>query len=187
MASPNTTRKAAAGVDLYNTPVEAVTAAIGRGIFDGFNRFWDPCDGLGGISHPLIDARFDVVTSDLIDYGLGQDLKGDFLKAAWVPSGVDCIVMNPPFLLTEQFISKALEVCPSLIMFNRATVLESKTRSRKHDSGAWPLKRFYSFGNRVSCSKGIDKEPQPNSVWYGWFVYERGYQGAPSIEWLFTK
>ena len=80
-------------------------------------------------------------------------------------------MFNPPFKLSEEFIDKALELCDDLIMFNRATILETKSRSRKHFDKSWPLKRFYSFANRVSCTEGVNREKASNSVWYGFFVY----------------
>ena len=104
-----------------------------------------------------------------------------------IPNSVECLIFNPPFKLTEKFIDHALHLCPNLIMFNRATVLESKARSRKHKTGDWKLKEFYSFGNRVSCTEGINEKPTNNAVWYGWMVYDQNYNGKPTIDWIFSK
>lgn len=94
---------------------------------------------------------------------------------------------NPPFASTEDFVDKSLSLCSNLLMFNRATVLETKDRSKKHLSKEWPLKKFWSFGNRVSCTKGVDKKPTANAVWYGWFEYKTSYTGEPEIGWLFSR
>lgn len=192
MATANTKRKVDKGdVDLYNTPPEALEAAWDEGIFDDFQTFWDPCNGLGKISNFLKERGKSVFTSDIVDYG-DQDKVLDFLEAVrnsseyTLPSDV-CIVMNPPFKLTEKFIDKALSLFDNLIMFNRATVLEAGKRSKKHHEGVWPLKKFWSFANRVSCTKGVDGEPTDNAVWYGWYRYDKNYHGEPRVGWLFVK
>lgn len=185
MASPNTTRKEkTSSNDLYNTPIEALEAAWCAGIFDQFRNYHDPCNGLGEISNFLNSRGKSCTTADIIDYGNGATVE-DFLTYGCF--GAECIVFNPPFLLTEQFIDRALSLCDNLIMFNRATALEAPRRSIKHQSGEWPLKVFYSFANRVSCTKGVDREPTASSVWYGWYVYDKSYKGNPEIKWLFTN
>lgn len=187
MASSNTKRVASKSEDdLYNTPTEALEAAWNEGLFDPFEVYYDPCNGLGKISDFLISKGKKVYTSDIVDYGC-QDHVVDFLKVESIPEDVECIVFNPPFKLTEEFIDHAYYLLGNIIMFNRASVLETKSRSRKHYNGDWYLKDFYSFGNRVSCTKGAEEKPTANSVWYGWFVYTKYYIDHPAIHWLFTK
>jgi hypothetical protein len=186
MTSPNTKRNEDKdSKDLYNTPIEALIAADDAGIFDKFSSYYDPCNGLGEISNFLKHQGSSVYTGDIFDYG-DQNEVVNFFDVTTSPTQ-QCIVFNPPFKLTGQFIDHALSLCPNLIMFNRATVLETNDRSVKHAEKHWPLKEFYSFGNRVSCTKGVDRLPTANSVWYGWFVYECGYKGKPQMDWLFTK
>ena len=104
-----------------------------------------------------------------------------------VPPGVECIVFNPPFKLSEEFVDQALRLLPNLIMFNRSVFLETHSRSLKHKVKDWILKQFWSFANRQSCSEGVERLPTNNAVWYGWFKYDQSYIGKPSIDWLFTK
>ncbi len=191
MASPNTARKeVTSSNDLYNTPIEALEAAWAAGIFDRFSDYHDPCNGLGEISNFLNSHGRKCTTADIVDYGNNAMIQ-DFLSSGRSLSKwafmADCIIFNPPFLLTEEFIDHALTLCDHVIMFNRATVLETKDRSRKHNEKEWPLKTFYSMANRVSCTKGVDRETTANSVWYGWYVYDKNYKGNPEIKWLFTK
>lgn len=190
MASPNTARKeTVSSNDLYNTPIEALEAAWSDGVFKGHYNFLDPCDGLGVISDFLESKGLTVTRSDIDPIG-DKVWRQDFLQLKPENSPIkktDCLVFNPPFLLTEQFIDHALTLCDHIIMFNRATVLETKDRSKKHHGKDWPLKTFYSMANRVSCTKGVDRESTANSVWYGWFVYDKNYIGSPEIKWLFTK
>lgn len=189
MASPNTGRKESKDSDdLYNTPLAALDAAWEEGIFDQYDVYYDPCDGLGAISDFLESKGKKVYRGDLVDYDRNVDI-GDFLDKTELPSEeIQCIVFNPPFKLSEEFIDKALALCGEVIMFNRATILETKSRSEKHSSGAWPLRNFWSFANRVSCTKGVNKEPTANSVWYGWFHYSfESNRLFPQIRWLKTK
>lgn len=184
MASPNTKRdNSLQDSDLYITPLEALEAADKEGLFDRFNVYFDPCNGLGDIADFLRAKGKKVYTSDKYDYGC-QDYVADFLTYEKVPADVECIIFNPPFKLSEEFIDKALSLHPNLLMFNRATILETASRSRKHKTKEWKLKKFWSFGYRVSCNKGTDREPTANAVWYGISEYDQNYTGEPTIDWF---
>lgn len=193
MASTNTKKNnITADNHLYNTPLDALEAAYQAGIFDNFKHYYDPCNGLGKISNFLKSKGNKCATSDLVDYGWAskkQDRVIDFLDITkeTLPRGVECLVFNPTFKLTEEFIDHALSLCDNLIMFNRATVLETKSRSRKHKEGMWKLKEVYSFANRVSCTEGVDEKVTANAVWYSWMVYDQQYKGKPTLDWLFTR
>ena len=189
MASVNTKKnKDTEENHLYNTPKDAMVAANNAGLFDNFDFYYDPCSGIGNISEFLYDIGKSCQTSDLIDYGYQQEIK-NFLEITPedIHPEVECIIFNPPFKLTEEFIDHALSLCPNLIMFNRATVFETQSRSRKHKDGTWKLREVYSFANRVSCTEGVAEKPTANSVWYSWSVYDQNYKGKPTLDWLFTK
>lgn len=80
MASPNTNRKAKkSSNDLYNTPEDALEAAWSAGVFDSFESYWDPCDGLGAISDFLEGKGKTVYRSDIVAYREGLEVV-DFLK-----------------------------------------------------------------------------------------------------------
>lgn len=188
MATSNTKRNVEADKNgLYSTSKESLDAAYIAGLFENYDVFYDPCNGLGDISDYLESKGKKVYRNDLLDYGTKYTSIGDFLEVESIPQDVECIIMNPPFKLTEEFVDKALSLCDNLVMFNRATVLETASRSKKHNHGQWPLKEFHSFANRVSCTQGVDRDKTNNAVWYGWFVYDKKYLGNPEIHWLFTK
>lgn len=193
MASVNTKKNLVTEVNhLYNTPIDALEAAYQEGIFDRFHSYYDPCNGLGKISNFLKSKGKVCATSDLIDYGWASKKQGrvvDFFEVTeeTLPRGTECLVFNPPFKLTEEFIDHALSLCNYLIMFNRSTTLETASRSKKHKDGSWRLKEIYSHANRVSCSEGVDEKATANSVWYIWTVYDQTYQGKPTFDWIFTK
>jgi len=191
MSSANTKKNSVTEENhLYNTPIDALHSAYTGGVFDKFKIYYDPCSGLGKISTFLQNNGKLCYTSDLIEYGNGdQDFIKDFLTVNKldIPKQVECIVFNPPFKLTEEFIDHALTLCDNVIVFNRATTLETISRSKKHKSKEWPLEWFYSFGNRVSCTEGVDEKPTANAVWHGFLVYNKKYTRYPKIDWLFTK
>jgi len=55
--------------DFYPTPPEAVRALLSVETFTG--SVWEPACGDGAISKVLIEAGFEVVSTDLIDRGFG--------------------------------------------------------------------------------------------------------------------
>lgn len=55
--------------DFYPTPPEAVRALLSVETFTG--SIWEPACGDGAISKVLIEAGFEVVSTDLIDRGFG--------------------------------------------------------------------------------------------------------------------
>ncbi len=183
MASPNTKRDVSkGGDDLYITPPVALESFYEqyRSVIDQFQVFLDPCDGLGSISDFLESKGKKVYRYDLIDYRGKLDKEVDFLTLESIPEDVECIIFNPPFKLTKEFIDKALSLHSNLLMFNRMTTIETNTRAKKLDSKEWDLKNMFQFGFRVSCPKGVLNEqgevvlePTANSVAYSWFEFDQ--------------
>lgn len=197
MASVNTKRKPKSEIEsneLYNTPEIALESFYDQYsyIFDDYKKYYDPCNGLGNISNFLKSIGKECITSDIVDYGC-QDSVQDFLTLDRLPEGVDCVVMNSPFTLTEAFIDKFYELASkeespiTLLMFNRMTTIESNSRSRKLKYGEWHMENMFQFGFRVSCTKGVNEEPTANSVAYAWFEFIKDdfeYDYAPSLHWI---
>lgn len=175
MASVNTKRNNNTEAnDLYSTPLVALQSFYNQypEVFDRYDVYYDPCNGLGVIADFLRGLGKTVHTGDLIDYGVAGTAIEDFLEVTEAPEGTECIVFNPPFKLTREFVNKALELCPNLIMFNRLTTLET-SRAGLFKSGEWPLDCAYIFGFRVSCPEGVEMKPTANSVAYAWYVFNK--------------
>ena len=89
--------------DFYPTPPECTQALINflenEGITIG--RVWECASGDGHIVRVLEQNRYDVIASDIIT-------GTDFLSAKIPEGGADFIITNPPFVLAEQFIRKAM-------------------------------------------------------------------------------
>jgi hypothetical protein len=189
MASVNTKRKQDAHEDdLYSTPIEslhAIKETISE-LPEG-TIFYDPCDGLGDISDYIEALGYKVFRSDIKNYRDCSNWLGtiDFLTMTRddIPACVDILVFNPPFTLTEEFVDKAHELGLPLLMFNRLTTLESNSRAKKF-KGDWCLERLEVFGYRVSCTKGVDREPTANSVSYAWYFFNPRYGGEPTVGWI---
>jgi hypothetical protein len=80
-----------AAYEFYPTPPEATHALLSVERFDG--TIWEPACGTGWISKELILAGYEVVSTDLVDYGYGEPGR-DFL-AEREPRAKH-IVTNPP-------------------------------------------------------------------------------------------
>lgn len=185
MASSNTKRnKEARHDDLYSTPKEAVDVMLKYyGNMLRVCKVLEPCCGLGAISKPMVGRGIKVDSIDLYDHGYGTP-GIDFLS--FTPEKeYDFVVMNPPFKLTEEFMDKALQVAKvGVVMFNRLTTLESIGRATKFANGEWPLAHVHVFGYRVSCPEGPEMKPSPNSVAYAWYVFEKCFEGEPTLSWI---
>ena len=104
---------------------------------------WEPACGSGNIVRALRLAGHEVVATDLHDYGCGKS-GIDFLKGKFVK--IDgCIVTNPPYQLAHQFVKKALELSPLVVMLLRLQFLNSARRSDILDGGK--LARVHVFAN----------------------------------------
>lgn len=185
MASPNTNRRADAHENnLYITPIEGLRA-MEKFIPKG-NRLYDPCAGLGDMANYFKGLNHFVFTSDLHSYGTELGVEIDFLKVNKniMTAETDTIIINPPFTLTLEFVDKALELCDHVVMFNRMSVLEGQARGDKFTSKQWPLKHCDIFSYRVSCTKGVNREPTSNSVAYAVYEFDKRFLGNPTIGWI---
>jgi len=185
MASSNTDRRLDAHEnDLYSTPVEGLKA-MERFIKKG-SRLLDPCAGLGDMSNHFKGLGHFVFTSDLYNYGAELGIEIDFLKVNKndLPKNIDTVIMNPPFTLTLEFVDKALELYDHVVMFNRMSILEGQARGKKFTSKEWCLKHCDIFSYRVSCTKGVDREPTNNAVAYAVYEFDKSFKGTPTLGWI---
>lgn len=169
-------------------------------------RTLDPCAGMGNTIRGARDAGVEIEGYDLRDRGY-RNIKGghdffDHPTGLIMPSGPWCcdnIISNPPYgrnlrgvegerpRLEEQFLSLALERARSKVaLFLQSGWLNGAER------GAWlqtlPLYRVYMVGPRPSCPPGhmiaAGHKPGNGTGDYAWFVFLRGYEGAPTVHWL---
>lgn len=95
------------------------------------------------------------------------------------------ILTNPPFNLSQEFISHALSLINTgnkVIMLLRLSFLESQKRKQFFENT--PLKYVYVASERVQCYKNGDTTIKGTSaVAYAWYVWEKGFEGEPIIRW----
>jgi hypothetical protein len=189
VSSSNTKRNPESQIEkneLYNTPTIAMESLHSQypSVLERFNVFYENSDGMGQISDYLESIGKKVYRADIVDYRGKLNFKEDFLQREALPADVECIIMNPPFTLTEEFMDKSLSLCPNVIMFNRTSTIASIGRGKKFNSGEWPCTNMYQFSFRVSCPKGVEMEPTANSVDYAFYVFNRYAQGDTVLKWI---
>jgi hypothetical protein len=167
---------AARGVDLYETPPEATRALLR--VEQLPHRLWEPACGRGAIVRVLRKAGHDVHATDLYHHGCG--ISGvDFLAAAHRDLAV---VTNPPYQLAHEFVARALEFSPLVIMLLRLGFLESEKRSDVLDGGK--LARVHVFRNRLPMMHrdGWAGPLASSAIPFAWFVWDSKHIGPTTID-----
>lgn len=168
--------------DFYATPPESTEALLKVESFRG--DIWEPACGDGAIAKVLAAAGHRVVSTDLVDRGYGE--RGvDFLME-WRPRAAN-VVTNPPFKLATKFVEKALSLTSGKVaMLLKVGFLEGMERASVFDIA--PFARLWVFRRRQTFLKNGDQSITMNGaggmIAYGWFIWEHGYTGKPTIGWL---
>jgi len=146
----------------------------------------EPACGQGHISKLLDESR--TTSTDLIYRGYGEKDSIDFLNHDWGEKRFNTIITNPPFSLFLEFAKKALLMTDRyVIFFGKLQALEGVKRSGfLMDS---PLKTVYVFRKRQQplrngMTTDFRGKKLSNTMAFAWFVWEIGYTGKPTIEWL---
>lgn len=174
--------------DFYATDPDAVRDLIKREKFD--NCILEPCAGMGHISDTLRKEGFNVCAMDLYEYGNSNVVSGiDFLKT---DCKFDCdIITNVPYDRAVSFVLKAIDSVTDghkIAMFLKLQFLEGQKRYKDLFS-KYPPSRIYVYTTRKYCSpdgKFYDENGKKisSAVAYAWYVWEKGFTGKPTIEWI---
>jgi hypothetical protein len=175
-------------LNYFPTPTWAVRAFLAHVLGDvdcsKLTAAEPACGGAGSLARAL-DERFDfVVTGDVHDYGTGHIVE-DFLSPGWSPyAGVDWIITNPPFVLAEQFIHRALELARcGVAMFVRTSFLEGQGRHRDLYSVA-PPNVVAIYAERVALVKGRLDQHASTATSYCWLVWRKDARGTSGVVWI---
>lgn len=169
--------------DWYVEPASTVEALFDVERFKGM--IYDPACGLGTIPKVAESRGLPSYGSDIAERGYGLSGK-DFLTTPH-PS-VANIVCNPPFKLAEAFLYRALEIASYKVAFLlRLTFLEGQKRRALFANT--PLARVHVCSSRISMPPGAalaagTVERGGGSVAFAWYVWEHGYDGKPTLNWL---
>ena len=171
--------------DYYATHPQAVRDFLDALDRDGVtlaDNIWECACGEGHISKVLEAEGYKVRSTDIVDRGYG---KGgiDFLNGVYEWDGD--IITNPPYKYAKEFVEQALRTVKKgakVAMFLKLTFMESK--SRKELFTNYPFKTLYVSSSRLQCAKNGKFDSKGTAIAYGWYVWEKGYEGTPSIRWI---
>lgn len=169
-----------ASLDFYPTPPISTKALLSVEQFEG--AIWEPACGDGAISKVLIDAGYEVFSSDVVDRGYGTTNR-DFLLDYKTTS--DNIVTNPPFILAEEFARHAISRARRKVAFLcRLAWLESKKRKRLFQET--PLARVWVHSERVPMLRNGDQMMAGGGgmIAFAWFVWDHAHKGPATVGWL---
>ena len=173
-------RKVNDGVDFYQTPRWAIEKFLEVETFNG--EILEPCSGNGAISKVLEEYGYNVLSQDIRD---DDDVYGDKGVDFFEYNGeVDNIVTNPPYFCAKEFVEKSLEVSKSKVaMLLKLSFLEGAKRYEFFRST--PLKTVHVFCKRVTMYPANEEKPKNSgTIAYAWFIWEKGYNGKPTIDWI---
>ena len=166
--------------DFYATEPKAVELLLDEEHFQ--KDILEPCCGLNHITDVLRNKGYQVTTSDLLDRGVGAEVKDFFDYTHWHGD----IVTNPPYSQAVDFVEhnlKIIEEGSRVAMFLKIQFLEGK--KRKEFFKRFPPKYIYVASNRLRCAKNGEFDKYGSSaVCYAWFVWEKGYSGEPMVRWI---
>lgn len=159
------------GDDFYATPPVAVEVLLKHEIIP--YSVWEPACGDGAIVKVLRDHGHKVFATDLVNRGCPDSLdRWDFLLTNNMEYG-EMIITNPPFKLEEQFLDRALNVCPHVVFLLRLAFLESERRSYLLDTGY--LHRVYVFRKHLPMMHrhGWEWRKANSGMAFAWFVFDQ--------------
>ena len=174
--------------DFYATPTESTRKILNKEKL--FGAVLEPACGNGAISNEIVDTypNIELYSSDLVDRGYGMPRNSDFIKAEMTLGSVDIVITNPPFNLFQEFAEKALKVARhKVILFGKLQALEGQKRATFMENS--PLRTVYVFKARQNPLRNgspVDEKGKPwaSTMAFAWFVWEIGYVGKPTIEWI---
>lgn len=165
------------GEDLYESPTVAVNALLEIEWLP--ELIWEPACGPGAIVRPLRREGHTVIASDLVDYQCeGQEAGVDFLRLTSAPAGCTTIVSNPPYKIANDFVRRALVLCPRVIMLMRFAFLASGSKRNDILDGGC-LARVHLFANRLPMMHraGWQGKQTTSDTDFAWFVWDRSHYG----------
>ena len=142
--------------------------------------------GAGHLAAELEKHGHQVIATDLIDRGFGTG-GVDFLKVNQMPEGCSCILANPPYKFTSDFVSHSLDLLPDggeAIFLLNVNILAGKDRFRRFYSKGL-LSDVYLYSSRIKCAKnGAFDKTASSAVNYAWFVFRKGHNGSTLLHWI---
>lgn len=158
--------------DLYETP-EWVTLALAPHLPGDGWAIWEPACGSGKMVRALESCgRGYTVTGTDIEDG------SDFMLTP-MPGHTHAIVTNPPYLLAEDFIDRAMTLARArfFAMLLRTDYDHAKTR-RPFFADCSIFAKKICLTRRIKWFEDSTGSPSFN---HAWFIWDREHQGAPTL------
>lgn len=169
------------GLDLNETPECITEALMDTGELTG-KYIWEPACGRGAISELLKHYGYEVLSSDIKDYGYSGSIIHDFIgPERFCQSAPATIVTNPPYKHMDLFIERGLEYCEKVVVYlpwSKAEGVHGKASHKglrehlidKHLSRVW-----------------LGKERPPMLHRDGWEGKKQKFSGAPAAWFVFER
>lgn len=133
------------------------------------------------MSRAITECGYEVESFDLIDRGFGG--VRDFFEIDSTPFD---IVTNPPYKLQLEFVEHAMTILRDggkLALFLKIQFLESEKRAHLFEK--YPPKRIHVFSKRARTAKNGDFSSIGSALTcFAWFVWEKGFTGLPTLDWI---
>lgn len=171
--------------DYYATPPRAIDDLLNKVVLS--HHIWEPACGGGHLSRRLSELGYQVYSTDLVDRNYPyMDKQLNFLEA--VQSFDGDIVTNPPYRYAKDFVLKSLSLIPDnrrVCMFLKLQFLEGQARYKELFSQQ-NLKYVFVYSKRITTAKNGDFDTYHSTTAFAhaWFVWEKGYAGKPTIDWI---
>ena len=185
LGASNHTEKERQAHDYYATDPIAAELLLQQEEF--LTDIWECASGENHLAEVFKKYGHNVRTSDIIKRTPTTEVY-DFLSMDNTSWNGD-IITNPPYKQATEFIYKALSIIREgnkVAMFLKLQFMEGK--ERKHLFTNHPPKVIYVSSSRIMCAKNGEFETMRagggSAVAYAWYVWEKGYNGNPTIKWI---
>lgn len=169
--------------DFYASPSSIITSLLQKHSIPHL-PIWECAAGENNLVYPLKQAGYRVITSDIVERNAPIDNVEDFLQTKELRAPI--ILTNPPFREAKEFILHSIELGAEYVyMFLKTTFLEGQERYNDLFS-KYPPKEIWVFSKRVQVALNNNPEEfkKSSAVSYSWFIWEKGFNGSPTIHWL---
>lgn len=174
---PTNRRLVEAGEDFYVTPKLATIKLLSVEIFEG--GIWEPACGDGAISNVLLNAGYDVHSTDLYDHSYGQT-GVDFLSIYDTPYN---IITNPPYSLANDFAKRAIKITHKKVaLLLRIAFLEGQKRYKEIYKNT-PPDRIHIFSKRLTMYPKNAERKGSGTTAYAWFIWDKR-NGNTTLKWI---
>lgn len=143
----------------------------------------EPAVGMGHIADVLKSHNINVTSGDLVDRGYPETQVIDFFNVENIEE--DDIITNPPYSFAAEFVEHSMELLKDdryCMMLLKIQFLEGQKRKKLFEK--YPPKYVWVFSERQKCLKNGKDEGGSSAVCYCWFIWQKGFEGKPMIDWI---